>query len=220
MTSQCNCSMSLLKRQCPREDFKCKRCLTRQKNSGQVFQVDVDAVTNTGFFPSIPTFITKLYWDHGSSSLIPEQEDVPVSDVECRYGIWAKLDEDDNSLDFLQLRTGGLGIGSERLTQLGVFLYYFTQWRLILRYDLVVKGTGILGEPGYIHGYDTLAVAFYTSGENDCFFNDPHGFIYQSQTSSLTFEDEGGTDPSVTLPTFTFPSSVSFQTVANDGFNA
>lgn len=182
----------------------------------------MDGVTNDGAMPNMPAFITKLYWDHGSSSLIPEQDGVPVSDVECRWGIWVRLIEDNggNTLQFNQNQVDTFDPEDKRDTQLGVYLYYYEQWRLILDYRLFVFGTGVLGQPGYINGYRVTATAFYTSGENSCFFNALHNFTLHSQTSSLSFEDEGGTDPSVTLPTFTFPSTVSYQTVLNEGFNA
>lgn len=217
-----DCSMSLFPKPCPREDFKCKRCLARQKNTGQAFEVDVGGVVlSPGIPPSFPAFVTKLYWDQ-VMFLVPEQEDVVATEIECEWGIWVLLDRGGSevTLIFKRNRTVGFPTNGETLTQLGVSLYYYNQWRLVLDYSFAAKGTGILGVPGYINGYSVGAKALYTSGDNACFYPDPHLFTLQSQSSSFDINDEGGEDPEVFVPEFTFPETVPYRTVANDGFNA
>lgn len=219
MVRQCNCGMSLLRRQCPRDGFPCKRCLTRMKNRGLVWQIDFpgariaidpgDGATTVWQFGS---FTRDLYWDYQSpaaftSTTYGNDYDSP----ECSCGTYG-----DGSVDFPASvinwtdTPSGAGIND---IELYVF-WYRESWYLAVYcpYFIGLKS----GSSDELAAY---AWALYTSGESGCFFDENDGIFTLDEwdavsgTAGITLDK----DSIVTGTDIPFPREITFRQVDYHG---
>ncbi|QDT94351.1 hypothetical protein [Gimesia algae] len=80
--SNCNCSMSLIQKQCPRRQFDCHRCAAKLQNSETVWEL------------TVPTFKDWLYHNYDGDASIGETpfvENEPGSSSIVMYSIYQKI---------------------------------------------------------------------------------------------------------------------------------
>ncbi len=202
---QKNCALSLIKKPCPRGVFDCRRCLTKMKNAGKAWKVWLDTPSVLGGRGQIPAFETKLYWDMDDFvAFMSLPEDVTYADIKCVSGIWGRIWMEDIP-QVLTLYPNVPNQLNEGHIQIRVALYFDQKWWLWLRLDNVVFGNAPLGgnDPDVFFS----AEAHYSTDEDNCSINDQAVF-----TKFKTNTTDNAT-------TSSFPETVTFQHVDNDGFN-
>ena len=64
MNSNCNCVMSVLRKQCPRQPFNCNRCQAKLKNAGKVWRAK--APSFSGYYIESGGFTVDLEYDNSA----------------------------------------------------------------------------------------------------------------------------------------------------------
>lgn len=159
--ANCNCGISPLRKPCPRKTFDCSRCLSKMKNTGNVWTVSTDtffiAEGPGGPLFSIPAFTRNLEWDRVSANY-----PVPSGDVQCISGDRGYIDDGDSQVTWLAT------IGLEGRAQIYVMIYYLGgEWKLRFWFS---------------HGADAtvVAVADYVTTEKGCIVTNPAEFTLDS----------------------------------------
>lgn len=172
MVSQCRCNMSVLKRQCPRETFDCKRCLTRMKNTGNVWTVDTlgegfYTFTNpdlvTGPIHAFPPYVHTYEWD-----AVPANQTPIPEGSQCLSRLAGHSDSGNTP-------SWGDFVPTDGHTRLLSTIYYDGgNWGLSYLFTHPVGG--VIG--GYTHSYELI----YTSEESRCLIpsTDPGIFTLDS----------------------------------------
>lgn len=136
MNSNCRCGLSVIKKQCSRDTWDCKRCLHRMKNTGNVWTIDTlgegfstyaepDLISSP--VHNFPAFVHTLFWDAVPANQFP----VPVN-AQCLSGLHG---QSAGGLD----PVWGYGLGNEGDTRMISTLYYHEgAWWLSFSFVLAV----------------------------------------------------------------------------------
>lgn len=215
--SNCNCSMSLLQKPCPRGVFDCRRCLAKMKNTKRVWQVTttdniVVTIGSTDTVANWPQFTTKLLWDHVLS--IPSAPTgADYNKIKCNSGIWGEKPALSDGLVFSE----GPGNPSEGVIRLSISLYFENTWWLTLESTRYYGGG--LFEYDINGGFRIVSLANYETQKDSCFIFDPAEFTLLETSDSIVFDFD--VTPPDTLPVIasSWPATISFQHVDAGDFN-
>lgn len=155
MNSNCRCGLSVIKKQCSRDTWDCKRCLHRMKNTGNVWTIDTlgaglrnftEPDLITGPILNFPAFVHTMFWD-----AVPANQTPVPTGAQCLSGLHGL------SLAGREPRWG-FNTANEGDTRLISTLYYYeNKWWLSFSLTLAT-------------GFDTtnLAELVYSTDEDRC----------------------------------------------------
>lgn len=210
----CFCALSVIKEQCERNVFDCRRCYHKMKNTGKVFELTtadnakMKHLTTT--ISNFPAFTSKLYWDITNTNVFTTApEGVTFADIRCASGIWKTQDAFfGNITDQTDISTL-----TEGVSQLGASLYFEGLWRLAIRILRYYPPAG--GAKGYVAN----VWGHYDSEEDNCFITTPATFTFTESAKSVDFIGSGTEPIDVADISSEFPATAEFIHKDKDTFD-
>ncbi len=205
--ANCNCGLSPLRKPCPRAVFDCRRCLSKMKNTGHVWQIETtdNLIVETSSTPiiSVAPFSTKLYWDMQlSTGYFPDE--IKYEDIRCVSGIWAQI------VGATPVYNDTPSTPVEGIPQMGISLYFERRWRLVIT---LVRYYGGVFIPGIENGFSIVCRGYYDSSQDNCFILSPAEFTLTDTTVEVNTSTDVDDPPAEDEVTAEFAETILFQHV-------